>query len=416
MLVSNTILKARDSDQPGKLRPNHLAHPPWRRQLAHVSTARTDDPTPKSAPVNLGLIVNPIAGMGGSVGLHGTDGGTYVRAERLGAKPVSGKRAARAMRRLRSSRQEYELWVGAGDMGERVARGVGFCPTVIEVTLGRTGPEDTRRVAATMQEGKVDLILFAGGDGTARDIVAQVGTEVPILGIPTGVKMHSAVFATSPEAAGELASRFVASRSQMATHEREVMDIEPERNELASLMVAAVPFSPSSLQSSKAISSVRADSAIDRLCAEIADGVEDEHIYVVGPGTTTNRILRHLGISAPAIAVNVLLGRTLLASDVSESQILDLLGKYRDRASIFLGVIGGQGFLLGRGNQQISSDVIACVGEENVMVLASEEKLALLDPPILWVDTGIEEATPIMTGYRRVHTGPGKSVVMNVKA
>jgi predicted polyphosphate/ATP-dependent NAD kinase len=366
--------------------------------------------------VKLGLIVNPIAGMGGSVGLHGTDGDTYVRAEKLGAKPISNKRAARAIRKLSSHRQDFRLWVGAGDMGERVARKAGFSPAVINVTSGRTGPEDTRTVAATMQDREIDLILFAGGDGTAREIVAQVGTKVPILGVPTGVKMHSAVFATSPEAAGELATRFVVSPSHVPTHEREVMDIDPEGNELARLLVASVPFAPSFLQSGKSNSPVGADSAIARLCAGLADGLKEDHIYVVGPGTTTNRIMEHLGISAPATAVNVLIGRTLLASDVSESQILDLLREYRGQASIILGVIGGQGFLLGRGNQQISSEVVAHVGEENVMVLASEEKLARLDPPVLWVDTGIEEAAPIMTGYRRVHTGPGKSVVMRVQA
>ncbi len=301
-------------------------------------------------------------------------------------------------------------------MGELVARSVGLNPNVIEVTSGRTGPADTTAVAALMKEGGVDLILFAGGDGTARDIVSQVGTAVPVLGIPTGVKMHSAVFATSPEAAGDMAARFLASATHVPLHEREVLDVDPGGNGLVQFSLASVPFAPNSLQSSKTIWSVGSDSAVDRLCAQLAAGVDEKGIFIVGPGTTANRVLHHLGLEAPARAVKVLAGTRLLIADASESQILDLLDTDPRPVSIIIGVIGGQGFLLGRGNQQISPDVIARIGEEEVFIVASEAKIMLLDPPVLRVDTGIDEADSAMTGYRRVHTGPGRSIVMKVVA
>lgn len=360
--------------------------------------------------------MNPIAGMGGSVGLHGTDGDTYLLAEDRGAKPVAARRAERSMRKIASLEPHPRLWTGARDMGELVARRAGLTPNVIEVTSGRTGPGDTRAVAAFMQAEGVDLILFAGGDGTARDIVSQLGTTVPILGIPTGVKMHSAVFAMSPEAAGDMAARFLAAPAHVPLHEREVLDVDPGGKAPSQFSLASVPFAPNSLQSSKTTWSVGSDSAVDRLCAQLAAGVDEEGICIVGPGTTANRVLHHLGLEAPARAVKVLAGTRLLIADASESQILDLLDAAPRSASIIIGVIGGQGFLLGRGNQQISPEVISRVGEEEVFIVASEEKIMLLDPPVLRVDIGIDEANSAMTGYRRVHTGPGRSVVMKVVA
>lgn len=374
-------------------------------------TARGGISTPK--PARLGLIINPIAGMGGSVGLHGTDGDSYRRAEALGATRVAGKRAGRALYQLASSLPDVGMVTVSGGMGADAAHEAGFDPEVVSVASEPTTPEDTRRAARVMHAAGVDLILFAGGDGTARDIVAEVGDEIPVLGVPTGVKMHSAVFGNTPEAAAAMAVRFLESSGRMRVVPREVLDAAGGPGEIAGFSVASVPFARDLLQPGKATMSLGDDSSLDRLCASLAAGMAPGHVYILGPGTTVARILDHLDLSGTLAGVDVVLDRQVAIANATTGQLLQLLDDGRP-ATVYLGVIGGQGFLLGRGNQQLSPEVIERVGEENVMILAGEEKVRLLDPPVLRVDTGVEASRPVMLGYRRVHTAPGRSLVMKV--
>ena len=363
--------------------------------------------------IRLGLIINPIAGMGGAVGLHGTDGDSYLRAAEKGASPVAEKRAARALHRLYSSHPGADITAASGRMGEDAARKSGFDPDTVPVRSGQTTSEDTKAAARAMKSAGADLILFAGGDGTARDVVEAVGAEAPILGIPTGVKMHSAVFGATPEAAGDMAARFVKSPDRMRVIPREVLDAGGP-GEVTGFSIASVPYVRELLQTGKAVSPI-GGGRVDRLCAELAAGLAPDRLYILGPGTTTKRILGHLGLPAAAAGVDAVLNNEAVLFDAAESQLLELLETGR-RAAVVLGVIGGQGFLLGRGNQQISPAVIERVGEENVMILADEEKVRRLDPPVLRVDTGVESSRPVMLGYRRVHTAPGRSIVMKVVA
>ena len=364
--------------------------------------------------IRLGLIINPIAGMGGAVGLHGTDGDSYLRAEEKGASPVAEKRAARALHRLYSSHPGADITAASGRMGEDAARKSGFDPDTVPVRSGQTTSEDTKAAARAMKSAGAALILFAGGDGTARDVVEAVGAEAPILGIPTGVKMHSAVFGATPEAAGDMAARFVKSPDRMRVIPREVLDAGGPGG-VTGFSIASVPYVRELLQTGKAVSPIGGGGRVDRLCAELAAGLAPDRIYILGPGTTTKRILGHLGLPAAAAGVDAVLNNEAVLFDAAESQLLELLETGR-RAAVVLGVIGGQGFLLGRGNQQISPAVIERVGEENVMILADEEKVRRLDPPVLRVDTGVESSRPVMLGYRRVHTAPGRSIVMKVVA
>ena len=363
--------------------------------------------------MRLGLIVNPIAGMGGSVGLHGTDGDTYRQAAALGAAPIAHRRAGRAVKLLAKAIPDLPVMTGSGTMGEKTAREGGLLPVVVPVRSDPTTSADTREVAARMLEDGVGLIAFAGGDGTARDIVGVVGTAVPVVGIPTGVKMHSAVFGNTPEAAGAMAARYLATPGQVPLTRREVLDAGDDPGHVAGFSVASVPFVRDLLQPGKAISALGDDASLDRLCRKLAEEMAPDHLYVLGPGTTVARILDHLDLEGTLAGVDVVRNRRMAAINVTAAELITLLAPGVP-ATIYLGVIGGQGFLLGRGNQQLSPEAISMVGEENVMILAGEEKVRLLDPPVLRVDTGVESARPVMLGYRRVHTSPGRSTVMKV--
>ncbi len=362
----------------------------------------------------LGLIVNPLAGMGGAVGLKGTDGAEIVaRALELGAVRVAPARADRALARLERHRDRLSIVAGARSMGADLARARDF-PTEAVAAGDReeTTADDTRAAAAEMERRKVELILFAGGDGTGRDIVETVGARVPILGIPTGVKMQSGVFATTPEAAGDIAAAHLTGRRRL--RDAEVLDVDEAalregRVSTRLYAVARVPDDPARVQHPKA-GSRPGDAALDAVCREVAD--ETRGLTLFGPGTTTQRVLAHLGIEGTLLGVDAVEGRQLVGADLNESQLLELLDG-RD-ARLVVGVVGGQGYVFGRGNQQLSPAVIRRVGPGNVVVVAAEDKLLALDPPTLRVDTGDPELDAELAGFRPVLIAPSRTLVVKV--
>jgi len=360
----------------------------------------------------LGLIVNPIAGLGGRVGLKGTDGADTVReALSRGATPVAPERAARALARLAASVEDLEVLTPAAQMGADVVRAHGLRLEPLDVGVAReTTAEDTRAAAAELERRGVDLILFAGGDGTARDVVATVGTRVPVLGIPTGVKMHSGVFATSPEAAGDLAASHLAGRSA-DLRAVEVLDLDEPDGRLSPHLyaIANVPYDRRRLQHPKAASRP-ADDALEALCAEVAR--ELRGLAIFGPGTTTQRVLAKLGVEGSLLGVDAVADGRLVGRDLDEAGLLRVLDG-RD-ARLVLGVVGGQGYVFGRGNQQLSPAVIRAVGLDRIDILASLEKLVALDPMLLRVDTGDPRLDRELSGYRRVRVAPARSVVLEL--
>ncbi|UCC87549.1 MAG: ATP-NAD kinase family protein [Anaerolineales bacterium] len=364
----------------------------------------------------LGLIVNPVAGIGGRVGLKGSDGAEIQkRALELGAVPQSMKRAVQAMERLKSL-DHLEFITYPGEMGEDAVRACELEPRVIgSIKPGETTPEDTRNAAREMLQLKVDLLLFAGGDGTARDIYRAVGTEVPVLGIPAGVKIHSAVYATNPGNAGELAALYLKGRVT-SLREAEVMDIDEEAVRQGAVFARLygylkIPFRTSLVQNLK-IASAGEGASLASIAYDIVQKMEDDCLYIIGPGTTTRAITSELGLVKTLIGVDVILNRKLLAADVNESQLLALLEGHP--AKIVVTPIGGQGYLFGRGNQQISPEVIKKVGKENVIVVSTPEKLYTLGRQSLWVDTGDPFVDKILTGYTRVVTGYNERAVRKV--
>jgi predicted polyphosphate/ATP-dependent NAD kinase len=365
----------------------------------------------------LGLIVNPIAGIGGRVGLKGSDGeGIQKRALALGADPQAGSRTIRALERLNAV-QDLEIVTYPGEMGEDAARACGFKPRIIgDITPGATSAEDTRQAAQEMLRMGVDLLLFAGGDGTARDIHAAVDEELPVLGIPAGVKIHSAVFATTPANAGSLASLYLQGRVD-GLREAEVMDIDEDAFRQGAVSAKLygyllVPFRTSLVQNLK-MASVGGEASLGAIAEEIAEQMEPDCLYFIGPGTTTRAIAAKLGLDKTLLGVDVVLNGKLLAADVNEAQLLAML-EAGQRAKIVVTPIGGQGHIFGRGNQQLSPKVIKKVGRENIIVVSTKEKLYSLGSRPLLVDTGDPGVDQMLGGYLAVVTGYRERAVRKV--
>lgn len=365
----------------------------------------------------VGLIVNPLAGIGGRVGLKGSDGlEVQWRALALGALPVALDRTVVALRGV-SAVPDLELIAYPGEMGADAARTCGLAPEVVgAIEAGRTTAEDTRRAAREMRQLGVDLLLFAGGDGTARDVYDAVGLDLPVLGIPAGVKIHSAVYATSPRSAGELAALYLQGRVSRL-REAEVMDVDEEAFRQG--VVAArlygylkVPFRSQLLQGAKVASCPSERATLRAIARAVVDRMEEGCLYIVGPGTTTRAIASELGLAKTLIGVDVVAGGKIVAADANEARLLELIGGRRAR--IVVTPIGGQGYLFGRGNQQISPRVIGEVGPQNVIVVSTPEKLQALAGRPLLVDSGDEAVDRLLCGYVRVITGYDEEAVYRV--
>ncbi len=338
----------------------------------------------------IGFIVNPIAGMGGAVGLKGTDGEEILeKAKDLGAKPVASKRALGFLSELEPAKERVKLIVGAGKMGEDEAQSLGFKHIVVGKRKEKTTADNTREAARKVLSMNADILVFCGGDGTARDVFNEVGMKLPVLGVPTGVKMHSAVFAVGPKAAARVTLEFL--WGGLPLREVEVVDVDEEafrKGRVSAEFYGYVltPFEPQLIQGVKVSSpltegEVRNQAAI---ATYIIENMRNDVVYILGPGTTTRAIGFLLDEGKTLLGVDLFCNRKLIAKDVNEKRILEEIeGK---AAQIIVTPIGGQGFIFGRGNQQISPKVIRRVGLDNIIVVATENKLGILKN--LRVDTG----------------------------
>jgi len=368
------------------------------------------------------LIVNPIAGLGGSVGLKGTDGaGTAERALALGATPRAGARATLALARIAAELPYLRVFTGPGELGAEQARAAGLEPEVIGArALGNSSAPsaaDTRWLATELAAQGVDLLLFAGGDGTARDIYAAIGTAIPTLGIPSGVKMHSAVFATTPGAAGQAALQHLTTTTPRV-REAEVMDIDEQafRNGEVSARLYGTLLTPATrglLQGLKAGRGGGEAAELAGIAADVVQHLHHDSLTILGPGTTTRAVLDQMGLSGTLLGIDVLYRGHLLRRDATERDLLGFLAATPGR--IIVTPIGGQGYIFGRGNQQLSPAVLRQVGLPNLTIIATPSKIATLADHTLRVDTGDEDLDAALRGYRRVITGYGAESVLPVQ-
>jgi len=263
---------------------------------------------------------------------------------------------------------------------------------------------------------KVDLLLFAGGDGTARDIYNAVDSELKVIGIPTGVKIHSAVFALNPKSAGELASSYVQDRIQNA-REAEVMDIDEEEFRQGHLTAKLygylkIPWERKLLQRLKAGSSVSEQYVHEAIAHEVVQNLEDGCFYIIGPGTTTRAFLKKLNLDSTLLGVDLVKNKKLVGKDLNEAQMLESIKGQKTK--LIVTPIGGQGYLFGRGNQQISPEVLKIVGKSNIQIIASKHKLNALKGRPLMIDTGERETDDMLSDYYRIITGYNEAVIYKV--
>jgi predicted polyphosphate/ATP-dependent NAD kinase len=367
-------------------------------------------------PVKIGFLVNPIAGMGGAVGLKGTDGEAIQReALERGARLVSPNRAREALVRIKESKLQLDFLTCSGEMGQQEMDSEGLAYKVVYNAPARTTRNDTLAAAREFQRHNVDLIMFAGGDGTARDVLEIAGTKTAILGIPTGVKMHSGVFALTPQHVHDILATF---KRTGLTKEAEVMDVDEEcfRKGIVRARlygIARVPDDAEALQESKqSYGSGTSDEEAEEIGKYIADSMKNDVAYILGPGSTTMRIAEALGQKKTLLGVDVYLNKRLLLEDAQERQLLDVLNRQPD-ARIVVSPIGAQGFFLGRGNQQISPAVVRRVGIDKIEIVASPTKLR--STPQLRVDTGDRGLDASLVGTAKVVTGYKRKRVVTIR-
>ncbi|ALP41599.1 ATP-NAD kinase family protein [Aeromonas schubertii] len=362
----------------------------------------------------LGLIINPVAGLGGSVALKGSDG-VVEQARRLGAIPRSAERARSALGELAGL--DYELVTVAGPMGETLAREMGIPHTLISHHPGaESRAEDTRSAAHIMAGMGLDLLLFAGGDGTARDICAAVGERAHVLGIPAGCKIHSGVYAVTPQAAGRVAARMIGGEL-LTLAQGEVMDIDEEAFRAGRVRARhfgelLVPQDLRFVQAVKAGGKESEPLVLADIAAEVVSRMEPDTLYLMGSGTTVAACMEELGLENSLLGVDLVENGRLIGQDLRADEILTRIAGRP--CSLIITPIGGQGHLFGRGNQQLSPEVLRAVGLDRILVIATKSKLATLEGRPLLVDTGDRTLDQALQGYRRIVTGWRDQVIYPV--
>jgi len=343
----------------------------------------------------VGFVVNPIAGMGGRVGLKGTDG-VLKEAVELGAKPVAQKKAEETLREYfsqYSKKDEIQWFTCSGYMGCNELKKVGIKKMeIVYNPLGKdTTAEDTKKACKKFLEKHVDLILFCGGDGTARDVFEIVGKKIPILGIPSGVKMHSGVFGINTSATAKMLHEFV--NKMLTIGDAEIMDLDEDlyrKGEwnIQLFGIAKGIVEPTYVQVGKTIyESVSDDEIKDELTEHIMDEMEkySDYLFLFGSGGTIDYIAQKVGFDNTLLGIDAVYNKKLVGNDLNEEKILKLLESY-SKAKVILSPIGAQGFILGRGNLQLSPKVIKKIGVDNIIVVSTPSKLA--STPVIRVDTG----------------------------
>ena len=354
----------------------------------------------------LGLIVNPVAGLGGSVALKGSDG-VAAKALALGAEPKANVRTKAALEVLLPYQDKITIYTVNHSMGESTATDLGFNTEVVYQSEHPSSADDTERAAKVLQQLGVDLILFAGGDGTARNICHAVEDSVPALGIPAGCKIHSGVYAITPKAAGRVVEMLV--KGELVTlGDADVMDIDEDAFRQGTVKAKRygemqVPSEVRYVQAVKNGGKETDELVLADIAGYVVSEMDEDTLYVMGSGSTVAAIMQEMGLENTLLGVDLVADQSLIAQDLTAEQLLAMTHQ-RD-TKLVITLIGGQGHIFGRGNQQLSPALIRAIGLDNIIVVATKTKLQALNGRPLICDTGDSELDDELSGYIRVTCG-----------
>lgn len=373
--------------------------------------------------MKIGFVINPLAGIGGSVGLKGSDGKDIVElALSRGAQPQATARAMLAMQEIKqasANAEQVSFLTASDDMGETVLRALDLPCEVLYKSNGQTTPEDTKKVIALFVENNIDLLVFAGGDGTARDVLDALSSnnepdslQTPVVGIPAGVKIHSAVYSITPLHAGEIIN-LILKGEPLTLHEAQVMDLDEQAFREGKVIAKchgylSVPVDDTRMQLIKQGGIDSDEVTLQDMAADIIETMEQDVYYLIGSGSTTAEIMNQLSLPNTLLGIDIVLNEELIASDVDERSILEIINDHS--VKIIVTVIGGQGHVFGRGNQQLSGKIISHVinqsgGQSNIIIIATNEKLRSLGTRPMIADTGSNDLDKQLAGLYSVVTG-----------
>lgn len=373
--------------------------------------------------MKIGFVINPLAGIGGSVALKGSDGNDIVElALKRGARPQAAARAVLALQEIKQVSADDTavlFFTAANAMGEDVLRALNFPCEIVYQGGEHSTAEDTKSAIRLFVENNVDLIVFAGGDGTARDVLdvlsvssSEQGVSIPVVGIPAGVKIHSAVYAVTPLYAGEMINQIIAG-NPMSLHEAQVMDLDEEAFRKGVVNAKcygylSVPVDDTRMQLIKQGGLPQQEISLQEIAEDVIESMETDVYYLIGSGSTTAEIMEQLSLPNTLLGIDIVRNQTLVASDVDEQTILKIIDDLPVR--LVVTVIGGQGHVFGRGNQQLSESVIRYVisqvgNQSNIIIIATNEKLQSLDKRPMIADTGNNDLDKQLAGLYSVVTG-----------
>ena len=373
----------------------------------------------------LGLLVNPDAGLGARLGLKGSDGqAEYARSQ--GVEDRSGPRMRAMLEHfsaIAGAKSEECHWVTSdGRMGsEWIPESI----SEIEFAHSSKGPtsaNDTSDAISSLLDSGIDLLVYAGGDGTTRDIVSALSEadspKLPVIGVPTGVKMHSGCFASSPKSAAEVLASWIGGDLLIAS--TEVLDLDEELYRQGKWVVriyaeAMTPSSPRWMQGAKMrVEASGEDEVVEGIAEHIEETiVEDDRLVLWGSGGTLRSIGKIIGFELTTLGIDATRGSQQVGTDINEREILEILDSHEGPVTLLLSPMGGQGFLIGRGNLQLSPNVLKRIGVDGVLGIVTPAKLLTLRS--LRIETGDEELDSlfsekkylkVLQGYRTTRVLP----------